>query len=143
MKTLLRTFVILSFFITLGAHAQDPLIGNGNDLLRRCTPILNVLDSDLPLKSVDQTDAYFCMGYLQGVEAAYSVSIAIVRMSNHSEIRDQYYPCLPDASITNGQTLRIVIKWAREHPESLHNNAEIIVLSAMRDAFRCSGTAKP
>jgi hypothetical protein len=35
------------------------------------------------------------------------------------------------------QLERIVVKWLKEHPETLHNDAAPLVLIALHDAFPC------
>ncbi len=143
MRHFVRFIVIVSFLTALAAHAQERVLGDGNDFLRRCTPVLNLYDSEIQIKPADQPDAYFCLGYLQGLQSAYFASAAITVMANHPEIRDTYLPCFPPRPITNSQALRIVIKWARDHPEKLQDNSELIVLFALQDAFRCNVVNKP
>ncbi len=141
MRHFVRFIVIVSFLTALAAHAQERILGDGNDFLRRCTPVLNLYDSDIPIKAADQGDAYFCIGYIQGVQSAYFAAFAI--MSKDSEIRDKYFPCYPQGPISNLQALRIVIQWGRDHPQALQINSELMALLALRDAFQCNVVNKP
>jgi hypothetical protein len=43
--------------------------------------------------------------------------------------------CLPTEGIAPEQTRRIVVKYVNDHPESLHEHRDIIVLVALMNAF--------
>jgi Rap1a immunity proteins len=45
--------------------------------------------------------------------------------------------CEPDDTITNGQALRVVVKFLRAHPELLHLPEVVLVVRAFSEAFPC------
>src|SRR5437879_4922143 len=74
-----------------------------------------------------------CYGYVLGVDDG-------VRMTY--DIQDQTQPyCLPD-EVTTGQTVRILIKFIKDHPEKAHSQTRVLVVESLMDAFPCKGKKK-
>lgn len=46
--------------------------------------------------------------------------------------------CVPNKSISIGQIKDIIVKWLNAHPKRLKEEARILVLYALRDAFPCN-----
>jgi Rap1a immunity proteins len=58
------------------------------------------------------------------------------------DIQDQPQPyCLPD-EVTTGQTVRILIKFIKDHPEKAHSQTRVLVIESLTDAFPCKGKKK-
>ncbi len=67
--------------------------------------------------------------YLQGMLDLYVVL-------SHRDPELKIY-CVPDEGISIGQAKDIVVKWLNEHPERLKEEARILVLYALKEAFPC------
>ena len=66
-------------------------------------------------------ESLYCLGYASG--------IADTRPLFHNI-------CLPDSS-TYGQVELVVKKYLADHPDKLHQDAVILVLEALKEAFPC------
>jgi hypothetical protein len=69
------------------------------------------------------------MAYLSGMLDSYVVLSAI-------EPGLKIY-CVPEKGIAIGQAKDIIIKWMNAHPDRLKEEARILVLYALKDAFPC------
>ena len=49
--------------------------------------------------------------------------------------------CPPDGT-TNGQAVRIVVKYLRDHPEELHKHDSVLAFTALKAAFPCANRKK-
>ncbi|MGA7225461.1 MAG: Rap1a/Tai family immunity protein, partial [Candidatus Acidiferrales bacterium] len=83
-----------------------------------------------PVKSFD---VGFCFGFIDGANSAHQVWAASDK-TNHRNHAMSY--CFPD-SVTNGQMLRVFVKYLDEHPQDLHEPAALLYIEAMRRAFPC------
>lgn len=45
--------------------------------------------------------------------------------------------CVPEGGIPMIQSMRIVVQALEEHPQSLHLNESVLVVSALKNAFTC------
>lgn len=69
-----------------------------------------------------------CLGYIEGVLNGW-------RLANAAWSQPPGF-CAPPV-ITKGQSIRIVTKYLREHPASLHMGAETLVTIAFVEAYPC------
>ena len=69
------------------------------------------------------------MAYLSGLLDSYVVLSAIA-----PELKIY---CVPPKGISIGQAREVVVKWLSNHPERLKEEARILVLYALQDAFPC------
>lgn len=111
---------LLLLFSTQLCHAEI----TGNDILTDCPYIFNDNKSD-HLKMVK---ASHCMGFISGLN-----DMAALFQS----LFDTKAYCLPEKGLETGQVMRVFIKWLDEHPESLHESARSLFISAFNDAFPC------
>ena len=70
------------------------------------------------------------MAYVQGMLELYVVL-------SHRDPELKIY-CVPDGRISIGQAKDIIIEWLNTHPKRLKEEARILVLYALRDAFPCN-----
>lgn len=107
------TLLIYSLSSVSGALSQqtDPTI-TGNELLRYCE------------SSATDFDKGFCAGFVTSAWTDY--------VSN----REQRYLCEPPIA-TSEQATQVVQKYLVGHPEELHDDAQILILHALDDAFPC------
>jgi hypothetical protein len=114
MKFLLIVFAIL--FVAPKAHASST---TGNDLTDYCAT------SD---RGVGNFKDGMCMGYILGAKDALDATFVVNQMS------PAY--CL-DENVTNGQIVKVVVKYMNGHPETLHYGAQTLILLALDGAFPC------
>lgn len=100
---------------------------DGMQLLRACTAALDQVDRK-GVAADQMVQGIWCMGYLSGLLdglAVMSWKGGAIRV------------CMPERGVENEQALRIVVKYLREHPESLHESARSLAVSAIAEAFPC------
>jgi hypothetical protein len=76
----------------------------------------------------DYYDVGYCLGLTQGVRQT-------MRLLNE-ELPTTYQTCFPDGT-TNGQGMRIVLKYLKDHPEQLQEDAVSLVYLAYKTAYPC------
>ena len=120
MKSLrISTLVSASFLLLLPllpTDAQRVSMTTGNTLLDAC-------------ESKPEFQQAFCMGYIAGVSDSANLDSAAHK--------DRRRVCTP-ADVTNGQTMDVVIKHLKEHPENRQSNATILIVTSLANAFPCS-----
>jgi hypothetical protein len=134
MRTLLLIFVISSA-CCWGQTTKKGL--DGNQLLENCGALIKAMDANFKGAGASYGDGW-CLGYLAGFTDG--LDAAALMSSNgsyeqYSALRDSFI-CFPVGS-NNGQYARIVVKYLNDHPERLHEDAKVLVASALRDAFPC------
>jgi hypothetical protein len=67
------------------------------------------------------TDYLFCAGYVSAMS---------------DELQNEGYVCLP-TGITRAQTVHVVMKYLRDHPEQRHLVASALIRAALQPAFPC------
>ena len=115
MKVLLIVCAML--FVVPAVHAGSK---SGNELSEDC-------------KTSDGNSATFqdgvCLGYVLGAKDSFEFAAKV-----HHVTPDF---CIPDG-VTNGQVVKVVVKYLNNHPEDLHYSAESLVVYALGAAFRCA-----
>jgi hypothetical protein len=115
--------------------SQDSQEGDtGNDLLLDCTYALRLLDGDTQITPGQSRTAFHCEGYIAGLIDGYSLAEDMEKYRGGSSHR---LFCLPKEGLLGSQGVRIVVKWLREHPETLHQQRKVLVMLAFESAFPC------
>jgi len=115
MKYLLMVVLLFSF-----NQAAALSFLSGSELLERCEAHLSETGS--------VAKGNTCYGFVVGIEDAQDTFTALGKMSP--------LWCSPD-EVSAGQLIRVVTKYLREHPESLHRSASSLVANALGFAFPC------
>jgi hypothetical protein len=108
----LRALVVAAALLWPAAVCSQGAFYTGNKLFERCGA------------SRDTADYTGCLGYVAGVVDA-------LHMMENSGV------CPPQGS-TVGQTVDVVMKYLRDHPEARHHAAAGEVFLALRQAFPCN-----
>lgn len=124
MKAGLLTITLAVLFSSAAAIAEQAKY-DGNELLGQCQQYVKVADKE---KIYDQFDAASCGGFVQGVTGTVFFYSELLKND------DKF--CVPD-SATNGQVVRIVVKYLRDNPKLLNENKVTLVWLALRDAYPC------
>jgi hypothetical protein len=106
----MKNFLIISSLVAASSAFSQVQFNRGNDLKQVCEQKDNLFS------------AGFCLGYVIGV----------------SDSLD-YQVCAPGGpgGVTQGQFRDIVVKYLSDNPSQLHLHADILVLTALRQAFPC------
>jgi hypothetical protein len=123
----LTALICLMFSASAGAQTIT-----GSDIISKCKQAIASADSLTPA-SISHFDAGFCSGFMAGVNEDQVMWQASDKMDHRDHLLSY---CFPDAS-TNGQLLRVFVKYLDDHPEELHESAAFLYLKAMHRAFPC------
>jgi hypothetical protein len=118
--------VIVTFLLLLWPAWCFGVEDNGNTLLATCGAAQQALDAP---ESAATLGAGFCFGLVHG----------LVGMNQIYEfkLKNAAFFCVP-AGITNEQSVRIVLKYLRDHPEELHERSTVLAFRALQAAFPCT-----
>lgn len=125
MKTVLATALLV---VSVAAHAKAETATDGNWLLSSCAPVVKSLDGG-GQKMDDAFAMGQCMGMLEGVSGSAQIL--------STQLPETMKTCLPQ-SYNNGQGVRVVVKYLRDHPKDLNLPASFLVMMSLKTAFPCS-----
>jgi len=97
------------------AAAKGVIAASGNEFLQKCENPDNA-----PVE---------CVSYVAGV-------------TDGLEMTGSSAGFCPPEGVTYGQSLRIVVKYAKDHPESLQKRTGLLVLASHAEAFPCAASPK-
>jgi hypothetical protein len=118
-----RLFFILFIVSLTGPVRADPTADDsGNSLLKACNTYLSGIDKGTQLQQLISSHSVgWCAGLVIGVS------------------QSLYYTgkvCTPTMA-TQGQGVRVVVKYLEEHPDRLHEDGPILASDALIDAWPC------
>ncbi|PMZ76949.1 Rap1a/Tai family immunity protein [Pseudomonas sp. FW305-70] len=125
MKALLMAVAVVGMLGSGAVIAATPRY-DGNELLGQCQQYIRAADGEA---SFNQVDAGVCAGYVQGVES--TVGFYSDDLANDAKF------CVPNG-VTNGQLVRIVVKYLKDNPKQLNLTRTGLVWSALKDAYPCN-----
>lgn len=104
-------------------------------LLQTCTQAV-AHDDGAKLNEEQSIESLSCVSYVGGFLDAFAISHGVADLAGYKHLF-----CGPSDLATQGtmQTVRIVVKYMRNHPEELDQGAGVVVMSALQDAFPCRG----
>jgi hypothetical protein len=127
---MLITVALGGLFYAEPVHAQTM---DGNTLLDRCGELVKAIDN--PSYSPDRGKTWYCVGYIDGFYATMSVqrtvSSANYEQYQHKSVLGIAIP----SDVTREQIARVLVKWLRENPKSLNQDADMLMFAALIDAF--------
>lgn len=112
-----------AFVLTL-CLSPVPAMADGNELLSQCQTFADGMDSHKTLKPDDSFGGGYCMGIVKAVATL------------GPEMRPDMKSCIPNG-VTKSQTVRVVIKWLKDHPSVLNHDATLLTTAALNDAYPC------
>jgi len=101
---------------------------DGNELLKRCSLLVEYTDSESPDISLSG-EMMFCAGFMQG--------ITNMNLLYQQALKSDAQFCLPEWGISNSHAARLVMKHLRDYPEELHRNDFVLAIWALRVAYPC------
>lgn len=122
MKAWMAAITLVGSLTSVGAMAED---GDGNQLIRQCTITVKAVDG---AKVDGHYDVGYCVGLTQGVRQTMKIQ--------NEGLPAGHRTCFPDG-ITNGQGVRIVLKYLQDNPAKLQEPAVFLVYRAYKAAYPC------
>jgi len=137
--SVMMTVIVVSFVGTAyAAPASTPASpDSGGDtleqFLQKCKAVGVIKEASTPLDGADGFKAGFefgqCVGYISGVLELH----AVVRGADP----DAALFCLSPHGVTINEVIRLVTKYADEHPEDLKKSASVNLLGILMSVFPC------
>ena len=115
---------LLSSVATAHAQGQD-----GSFYLRACGAAVKQSDGG-QLSPEEGLGALYCASYVSGFLDAMSITTTVTQSKK--------VVCTPDHGITNDQAARLLVKYLRENPDTLHQSGRMSLFVALAKAFPCN-----
>jgi len=121
---MIRLFVGVSGLLALCFSAVA--LADGNKLLLECQDGITSMSGGVAKNTVG---IGHCVGVLQATMDTLDLF--------HEAGGTPKLVCVPEGGIPMIQSMRIVVQALEEHPQSLHLNESVLVVSALKNAFPC------
>jgi hypothetical protein len=96
--------------------------GDGNELLENCTDALRHVENEYRFTGTDCVFHYgWCVGYMRGWVDGTMGGATL---------------CVPQ-KVTALQLVRIIVKYLRDHPQTLHHSRDTLITTALQEAYPC------
>ena len=118
-------FVWLLVLLPSASRAQGP---PGSELLRACGAAQKQSDG-IKISDEEAIGSIYCIGYISGFLDSLALSSAA--SGGGQKI------CLPQRGITNDQAVRVLVKFLRENPQTLHESGRMSLYIALARTFPC------
>ena len=127
MRTLLSIILVLVLSAyNPRAHAQGQ---DGSFYLQACGAAVKQSDG-AQLSQEEGAGALYCASYVSGFLDGMSLAAG--------STKPQKVVCLPERGITNDQAARLVVKYLRENPQTLHQSGRMSLYIALAKSFPCA-----
>jgi hypothetical protein len=127
----MRRLVILGLLIWGTRVFSQSNYTTGNELRSNCKYAISDSDADHATPQ-----AGLCIGFVDGFQQFEQLTDIARKAPQNSRLI-----CIPDG-VTNGQSVKVVVRYLDQHPEALHKFAGLLVFEALTDAFPCSAESK-
>lgn len=125
MRPSLNAWMVTVALVGVGVCGQAK--ADGNSLLTQCQASIRFMNDNSVI--ADEFGQGKCLGIVEAV-----IGTTLVR---NDQIPKESRICFPEAGITNGQGIRIVVKYLQETPSLLHLSDTILVMTALGRAYPC------
>jgi hypothetical protein len=116
----------LRLWALLGMCLSAAALADGNALLLECQDGIGSMSGAVAKNPVG-------VGHCVGVLQATIDTLDIL----HEAGGTPRLVCVPEGGIAMIQSMRIVVQSLEQHPQSLHLNESVLVVSALKNAFPC------
>lgn len=121
--------ILRAVFLLLLIIASPLIKADGNRLLDNCQSAEKFMDKSGAINDVEAIKAGVCIGLIDG-------TLNTVHILN--EVLEPKYRTCWSKEGTNGQAVRVVLKFLRNNPETLHNDDTVLVILAYNNAYPCT-----
>ncbi|WP_454834749.1 Rap1a/Tai family immunity protein [Pseudomonas lini] len=108
------------------------VLADGNALLQQCKDALTVMDGGT---GKSPFGGGVCLGKIDGTIDGIEVARGYYSAALGKTLSP--FICWPKEPVAKEQQVRIVVKYLKEHPESLHESEASLITLAMAFAFPC------
>lgn len=126
---------------------RELAVFTGNELLSSCEKYEKYDHAARRLTADETAAAGMCAAYVSGfVDASTTYNSLLSQLdaalqkseADGARVRHRISPmaCIPEGA-TYEQTVRVVLKYLRDHPEKLHERRSTLMLEAIASAFPC------
>jgi len=134
--------VAISVLSIVPLDAQTPakdISASGNRYLEVCS---STEKPQTQLNEMDFLNLGLCHGFMLGFNDGVGTAISILQLNDSSlsylkNSMEDIKICYPEG-VENGQLIRLVLKYIRDHPEQAHEPAAVLVVKAELNAFPCA-----
>jgi hypothetical protein len=146
MNTRFRVALVLGVLVlTVTAFAQAPskdISQSGNVFAEVCS----VVDKHEHLTETDVSDAAYCAGFMLGIREGAGLAFTAMKSIDPSfsyltGSMEDFRVCIP-TEVTNGQLIRVALKFIHENPDKAHLPTAALTLLADLQAFPCEKPAQ-
>jgi Rap1a immunity proteins len=106
---------------------------DGMRLLHECQLAIRTSDGGQRLTPDEDAASSHCIGYIQGVVDTNALWDAIDKRDHHTN--RPHYCVAPNVSLE--QIIRVVVEWAKTHPQDLHEPGWVSIQGSLLNAFPC------
>lgn len=110
-----------------GALASGSALADGNSLLTQCQASIRFMNNNSD--STNDFGQGKCLGIVEAV-----IGTTVIR---NEQLLKESRVCFPEGGITNGQGIRIVVKYLQENPSLLHLSDTLLTMVALGQAYPC------
>ena len=131
MRKIVFAFLVILICLSSNLAFGASVGADGNELLKRCNDDLLYRDNPSLAEKEPVRFSYnmgWCAGLLNGVMGYNNVYV-------ETDAEFALF-CLP-SNITLLQAIRVVVKYLKDHPESLHTDGSGLAILALIKAFPC------
>lgn len=125
MKTGMAAAIVLVGMLGSGAAIAEG--GDGNELLRMCQYAVRYMDNEKVNTNVFEQGR--CIGIVEAVMGT--------TLYRNSVLPKNLRVCFPASGISNGQGVRVLVKWLKENPAILNKDNVLLTMSAFADTYPC------
>ncbi len=119
-----KSYIILIVIILLAGFATNVESNDGSDLLTYCNKAIDAFEG----KPMDDFSSGQCLGMLYAI--GYTNYVSSIKYKNKPLF------CTPPVQMM--KSARIVVKYLKDHPEKLHEEAVGLAVEALSEAFPCN-----
>ncbi|MGF6287021.1 Rap1a/Tai family immunity protein [Pseudomonas silensiensis] len=102
-------------------------MADGNSLLTQCQASIRFMNNNND--STNEFGQGKCLGIVEAI-----IGTAIIR---NDQLPKESRVCFPKGGISNGQGIRIVVKYLQETPSLLHMSDTLLAMVAIGQAYPC------
>lgn len=127
-----RVLALVCAFLSAGVTARAENV-TGNEVYAACT-----IDNDLAL---DGFCAGYVIGLVEGLRYGAAVPLIVIRAGENLEnvalMADSFLGFCAPSEAQYSQHRDIIVKYLAAHPETRHESARTLAISALAEAFPC------
>ncbi len=101
---------------------------SGAELLKRCAAAEKSMAGE-KLAGEEMLDSMWCVGYMSGLLDGFGVS--------DFRVGEERMVCPPESGLSRSQTMGIILKYLREHPDELPKSGRRSALLALAKSLPC------